>query len=839
MLRQLPTYDPYIPKTPSENQTSYIMSSTRHSRRQQQLTPERPPRDDINLVGLKRSRLDQLETAAPNTKGAAHLAELEALRETYHNNQGHLPDIVPSTNVGTHSDVHNEEEAPTDLRADSGPTTNGEYVAVGGEVPDSSSEDDSLHDTNVRIPPTTTTNSDTGTNHSPLLPTPTANEGREGSPRPLGPVQRASTDQGNAQSGKQQPQRAATRKRARRRGGKQRKGFKPAAKNSNTSKVEAFLAEQKALMAQYELRLDRLTAQQPPSSPPKARDSHKRKRASSDSDENPAFVVRGRSKPSHGLGYESPATSDNVSNAGSTPSVEEIRLKQKQAKQNPHGQEALENLHDHLHARASVSRRRREFEQEAASDYVPTHHTQKNPHPPPTGDSSSSSDEETPTPRPTPKKVMTPPLDPLPTPESIEESRQRLHARILKLSDELYRAIDGNDTARATAIQPILETLRATYESRTAQKKKVPPPKNWPEYPASRYHLNNIMERDTRGALVEAWKNAEIAGLDDSWSLTWFYKVLTHFRAEKSTLDYIRDNTVKLKLWTPQLQIEQICSHETQATVDPALRKVARGFSLDVKVPVMEQMTQLMENHRRAHERCSTDAEFKQNLLNHCIVQLLEAALNGRSYERTLQLHPKWHLMETHELLQLLSPDIQEAQQRTTSRVAHRARTDAAAAASGATARPSSGRPGTISGQRPSQNWPQRTATPTTATTCAACLSQTPPGSRHIPSCHNYRTHQPAAAPSRTPQYGQPQPQRSPAAAPTAATQGAAPMRQFNQPRPQASPQINTITQPDDLTPISEEGAVHINTILTNEYDDYSEEAVPPQGEWEQVPEQA
>ncbi|KNC79880.1 hypothetical protein SARC_07749, partial [Sphaeroforma arctica JP610] len=116
--------------------------------------------------------------------------------------------------------------------------------------------------------------------------------------------------------------------------------------------------------------------------------------------------------------------------------------------------------------------------------------------------------------------------------------------------------------------------------------------------------------------------------------------------------------------------IIQICSHETQATVDPTFRKLSK--SLVSNVPVMEQMTYLMKNHRRAHERCQTDAGFKKNLLNHCIVQLLEDNLGSRAYERTLQLYSKWQLMDTHELLQLLSPDIQEAQIRLTQRLVNR-----------------------------------------------------------------------------------------------------------------------------------------------------------------------
>ncbi|KNC86766.1 hypothetical protein SARC_01100 [Sphaeroforma arctica JP610] len=109
-------------------------------------------------------------------------------------------------------------------------------------------------------------------------------------------------------------------------------------------------------------------------------------------------------------------------------------------------------------------------------------------------------------------------------------------------------------------------------------------------------------------------------------------------------------------------------SHETQATVDPAFCNLAKGHNKLAHVPVIEQMTRLMENHSRAREPYQTDADFQQSILNHCVVQLLEEMLDARTYERTLKQHPKSHLMATHELLQLMSLDIQEAQQRSTAR---------------------------------------------------------------------------------------------------------------------------------------------------------------------------
>ncbi|KNC80830.1 hypothetical protein SARC_06812 [Sphaeroforma arctica JP610] len=228
-----------------------------------------------------------------------------------------------------------------------------------------------------------------------------------------------------------------------------------------------------------------------------------------------------------------------------------------------------------------------------------------------------------------------------PTPESIAADRQALHARMLKLSEELCSAVEAKNLPRAEALRGVLETLRATHDSHPTNKQEPREPRSWPEWPSNRYNLSNIMERDTKGALRETLKNAQISELDEACSLRWFYKVLSHLKAEQSTLDYFKSNHQRLVAWTLELQITQICSHETQATVDPTFRRLAKGHLKLSNVPVMEQMTYLMENHRRAHERCQTDAKFKQNLLNHCIVQLLEDTLGSRTNERTLQLHPK------------------------------------------------------------------------------------------------------------------------------------------------------------------------------------------------------
>ncbi|KNC79953.1 hypothetical protein SARC_07669 [Sphaeroforma arctica JP610] len=143
-------------------------------------------------------------------------------------------------------------------------------------------------------------------------------------------------------------------------------------------------------------------------------------------------------------------------------------------------------------------------------------------------------------------------------------------------------------------------------------------------------------------------KNAQISGLDEAWSLQWFYKVLNHFKAGQSTLDYIKANHQQLVARTPELQITQICSHEIQAIVDPTFRKLAKRHAKLANVPIMEQTTYLIENRRRVRERCQTDAEFQQNLLNHCIVHLLEVTLDLHPCKRTLQLRPKWAAPNTN-----------------------------------------------------------------------------------------------------------------------------------------------------------------------------------------------
>ncbi|KNC75903.1 hypothetical protein SARC_11578, partial [Sphaeroforma arctica JP610] len=283
-----------------------------------------------------------------------------------------------------------------------------------------------------------------------------------------------------------------------------------------------------------------------PAAKGRSSDAHERVEAVPEDEDNPTFRIQGCKRPYHGLGYKSPGSEDRsteeedtLSASENTPTFQEFAHEQVLARQNPHGKEAVKNRQDRLSTNLRQQQQRQWGEKEAPSEYVQTPKRQE-------------------------KETPLPP----PTPASIEKSRQALHARILQLSDELCQAIEEKNTTRAEALRGVIETLRATLESLPVEKRPVPSPRTWPDWPSNRYYLHDIMERDTRGALLEAFKNAQIAGLDESWNLTWFHKVLSYFKAEKSTLDYIRDNSERLKTWTPQLQIEQICSHETQATVD-------------------------------------------------------------------------------------------------------------------------------------------------------------------------------------------------------------------------------------------------------------------------------
>ncbi|KNC86633.1 hypothetical protein SARC_01213 [Sphaeroforma arctica JP610] len=79
--------------------------------------------------------------------------------------------------------------------------------------------------------------------------------------------------------------------------------------------------------------------------------------------------------------------------------------------------------------------------------------------------------------------------------------------------EELCSAVETNNLPRAEALRGVLETPRATHDSRPANKQEPREPRSWTEWPSNRYNLGNIMERDTKRALQEALKNTPILDL--------------------------------------------------------------------------------------------------------------------------------------------------------------------------------------------------------------------------------------------------------------------------------------------------------------------------------------
>ncbi|KNC78375.1 hypothetical protein SARC_09197 [Sphaeroforma arctica JP610] len=196
----------------------------------------------------------------------------------------------------------------------------------------------------------------------------------------------------------------------------------------------------------------------------------------------------------------------------------------------------LDNRHERLSGAIYSQQQNQRFEADVLRESLPRHaalSTPTTPVTPPPG-----SDKESP-----------------PTPESIAADRQVLHARMLRLSEKLCKVVGANDLPQDEALRGALETLRVTHDSRPITKHEPREPRSWPEWPSNIYQLHNVLERDTKGALLEALKNAQISGPDAAWSLRWGYKVISHFEAEQSTLEYIKSNHQRLVNWTPELQM--------------------------------------------------------------------------------------------------------------------------------------------------------------------------------------------------------------------------------------------------------------------------------------------
>ncbi|KNC85656.1 hypothetical protein SARC_02177 [Sphaeroforma arctica JP610] len=196
--------------------------------------------------------------------------------------------------------------------------------------------------------------------------------------------------------------------------------------------------------------------------------------------------------------------------------------------------------------------------------------------------------------------------------------------------------------------------------------------------------------------------------------------------------------------------------------------------------------------------------------------------------------------METHELLQLLNPDIQEAQIRSTQSLTNRRGHNGNTGRSEAT-----GRPSPHIGQRQHQQWQQRPTATATATTCNGCRAQAPPGLRHIPRCHHYRAAQSGVQDNRSRSSDTNIHSRDiQSSQRTTLPQGKERHQsQFSNRQPTtntSTPQVNVVTQEDvprnDTQSATE---IHIHSILTEEAGQ-GDDSYPttPQSSWTPFPEQ-
>ncbi|KNC86300.1 hypothetical protein SARC_01562 [Sphaeroforma arctica JP610] len=154
-------------------------------------------------------------------------------------------------------------------------------------------------------------------------------------------------------------------------------------------------------------------------------------------------------------------------------------------------------------------------------------------------------------------------------------------------------------------------------------------------------------------------------------------------------------------------------------------------------------------------------------------------------------------------------------------------------------------RPNPQTVRRQSQNWTQRPQ-PSPPTTCAGCQAQAPPGSRHIPRCHHFRASPPGGSDGRAWPYDNNRTSRDaqlayrPTAAPTSRQgQNNTMSRDLVTTNPTPQVQVNAITQDDGFVPSLEATEVHINTILTEDFEHTAPEPDHDHGVWESVTERA
>ncbi|KNC80491.1 hypothetical protein SARC_07152 [Sphaeroforma arctica JP610] len=173
--------------------------------------------------------------------------------------------------------------------------------------------------------------------------------------------------------------------------------------------------------------------------------------------------------------------------------------------------------------------------------------------------------------------------------------------------------------------------------------------------------------------------------------------------------------------------------------------------------------------------------------------------------------------METHELLQLLSPDIQKAQQRPMARLLSRQQQQKENTLRDYT------RQNPQTAQRQTQYWAQRpqAATPTT---CVDCQTQAPPGPRHIARCLHHTTAQQGRNDARTIRNGHTKTHN----------RHSVQLQHSRQGKNQAATVQAATNKNNRYTATATE--MHIDTKLTADYHDDALATVTTQNGWEPVP---
>ncbi|KNC85082.1 hypothetical protein SARC_02710 [Sphaeroforma arctica JP610] len=204
------------------------------------------------------------------------------------------------------------------------------------------------------------------------------------------------------------------------------------------SKTDQLLQKQQKLLDRYEQRLQHLQrqAERPRGGPTTISPDQGQEESISTSqppepvgeNERLEFRIPG-SAARYGVGYQAPAQGMGPQDSD-TPraaiSLQDSAHAQQRAAQDPHGPEALDNRRDRLSETVHSQQQNRRFEAEALRDSITEHTVLSTP----TTQVSS----------PTAGDKVTPPR-----PECIAADRQALHARMLRLSEELCRAVEADE----------------------------------------------------------------------------------------------------------------------------------------------------------------------------------------------------------------------------------------------------------------------------------------------------------------------------------------------------------------------------------------------------------